>query len=108
MGPLVSAGGIAAVAGFARSTVRHNVTINSLLPGPFDTDRLNALMATQAQAAGITAAEMMARRGEGNPAGHVGNPEEFGDLCAYLCSAQAGFITGQSIVIDGGDYRGLF
>lgn len=86
------------VAGIARKTVRHNVTINSLLPGPFDTDRLRAVV-PEAQRA-----QRMAQ----NPAGRFGQPEEFGEACAFLCSAQAGYITGQNLLIDGGAYPGTF
>ncbi len=102
------AGLIAAVSGFSRTAVRHNVTINSILPGPFATDRLNSLMETIARNTGTTAEEALRKREQGNPSGRIGAPEEFGDLCAYLCSSQAGFITGQSLLIDGGEYRGLF
>jgi 3-oxoacyl-[acyl-carrier protein] reductase len=86
------------VAGPARKTVRHNVTINNLLPGPFDTDRLRAVVPEHLRA------ERMAQ----NPAGRFGDPEEFGEACAFLCSAQAGYITGQNLLIDGGAYPGTF
>ena len=86
------------VAGLARKTVRHNVTINGLLPGPFDTDRLRAM---------VPADQWEARR-LANPAGRFGQPEEFGEACAFLCSAQAGYITGQNLLIDGGAYPGVF
>ncbi|MBI3446929.1 MAG: SDR family oxidoreductase [Magnetospirillum sp.] len=95
------------VAGLARKTVRHNVTINNLLPGPFDTDRIKAVMAGQAKAEGISLDEAMERRREANPAGRFGDPAEFGDACAFLCSAQAGFITGQNLLLDGGAFPGV-
>jgi len=94
------------VAGIARQTVRHNVTINNLLPGPFDTDRLNATLVGAARASGRSLEAVRQERMAQNPAARFGNPAEFGDACAYLCSAQAGFITGQNLLIDGGAYPG--
>lgn len=96
------------VAGLARSTVQHNVTINNLLPGAFDTDRMASLLKAAAQASGRSAEEERRARESANPAKRMGDPAEFGDACAYLCSAQAGFITGQNLLLDGGDYRGTF
>jgi 3-oxoacyl-[acyl-carrier protein] reductase len=96
------------VAGLARQTVRHNVTINGLLPGPFDTDRLRSSIEFNAKKLGKSPAEVAQARMQANPAGRFGTIEEFGDACAYLCSAQAGFVTGQNFLIDGGDYRGTF
>jgi 3-oxoacyl-[acyl-carrier protein] reductase len=96
------------VAGLSRKTVRHNVTINNLLPGPFDTDRLRANFEFNAKAAGKSVEELRRARAEANPAGRFGTAEEFGDACAYLCSAQAGFITGQNLLMDGGAYPGTF
>lgn len=96
------------VAGIARKTVRHNVTINNLLPGPFDTDRLSQTIAAAAKSAGKQVEQVRAERAAANPAGRFGDPAEFGDLCAYLCSAQAGYITGQNFLIDGGAYPGTF
>jgi 3-oxoacyl-[acyl-carrier protein] reductase len=96
------------VAGLARNTVQHNVTINNLLPGPFDTDRLRSNFAFNAQRLGKTADELARKRQEENPAKRFGTPQEFGDACAYLCSAQAGFITGQNLLLDGGAYPGTF
>ena len=96
------------VAGLARKTVRQNVTINSLLPGPFDTDRLRSNFAFNAQKTGKTVEELRKIRAEANPAGRFGTIEEFGDACAYLCSAQAGYITGQNLLMDGGSYPGTF
>ncbi len=93
-------------AGIARETVRHNVTINGLLPGPFNTDRLAATVAARAKKDGITVEEALRRVGESNPAGRVGEPEEFGQACAFLCSAGAGFITGQNLLLDGGNFPG--
>ncbi len=96
------------VAGVARKTVRDNVTINNLLPGPFETDRLAATIQAAAKAQGRDAAEVRRERMAANPAGRFGTPEEFGQMCAYLASAQAGYITGQNILIDGGAYPGTF
>jgi len=94
------------VAGLARKTVAHNVTINNLLPGPFDTDRLTQTLAAAAQADGISMAEMRERRRLQNPAQRYGTPEEFGAFCAFLCSVQAGYMTGQNLLLDGGAYPG--
>jgi 3-oxoacyl-[acyl-carrier protein] reductase len=95
------------VAGIARKTVINNVTINGLLPGPFDTDRLRGSVAVaEAQKRGISVDHLIAEHGKSNPAGRVGNPEEFGLFCAFLCGAKAGFITGQNILLDGGAFPG--
>ena len=96
------------VAGLARKTVRHGVTVNNLLPGPFDTDRLRANLEFNARAAGKSYEEVRRARMEANPAGRFGTIEEFGDACAWLCSAQAGFVTGQNLLLDGGAYPGTF
>ncbi len=96
------------VAGVARKTVAHNVTINNLLPGPFDTDRLRDNIAFEAKAKGIGVEEAAAARAGGNPSGRFGTPEEFGAACAFLCSVHAGYITGQNILLDGGGYPGTF
>jgi 3-oxoacyl-[acyl-carrier protein] reductase len=96
------------VAGLARKTVRHGVTVNNLLPGPFDTDRLRANLEFNARAAGKSYEEVRRAREEANPAGRFGTIEEFGDACAWLCSARAGFVTGQNLLLDGGAYPGTF
>jgi len=96
------------VAGIARQTVAHNVTINGLLPGPFDTDRLRGNMVFNAQKLGKTVEELAKARAEANPAKRFGTIEEFGDACAFLCSANAGFITGQNLLMDGGAFPGTF
>jgi len=96
------------VAGLSRRTVRHNVTINGLLPGPFDTDRLRGNFEHNAKASGKSVEEVRRARAESNPSGRFGTAEEFGDACAYLCSAQAGYITGQNLLMDGGAYPGTF
>lgn len=96
------------VAGLARKTVAHNVTINNLLPGQFDTDRLKQTMAAAAKGAGKTVEETFEARRRQIPAQRFGTSEEFGAVCAFLCSAQAGYMTGQNILLDGGNYPGLF
>jgi len=96
------------VAGLSRQTVAHNVTINGLLPGPFDTDRLRSNLKFNAQKTGKTEAELEKTRMEANPARRFGTVEEFGAACAFLCSAHAGFITGQNLLMDGGAYPGTF
>lgn len=93
------------VAGLARQVARHNVTINNLLPGPFLTDRLRSNMAAQAAKEGRPVEEAIAARGKANPAGRVGDPEEFGAACAFLCSAHSGFIVGQNLLLDGGAFN---
>jgi 3-oxoacyl-[acyl-carrier protein] reductase len=96
------------VAGLARKTVRSNVTINALLPGPFETDRLRSNLEFNSKATGKPVDELRRVRTEANPAGRFGTIEEFGDACAFLCSAQAGYITGQNLLLDGGAYPGTF
>lgn len=96
------------IAGLSRTTVKHNVTINNLLPGFFMTDRNRQTMGAFAKDRGITIEQAIAERLQHIPAGRQGNPAEFGDACAYLCSAQAGFVTGQNFLIDGGAYPGTF
>ncbi|HET7668837.1 MAG TPA: SDR family oxidoreductase [Burkholderiales bacterium] len=96
------------VAGLSRQTVKHNVTINSLLPGFFLTDRNRATVSAFAKEKGMTEEQALAERLKTIPAGRQGDPAEFGDACAYLCSAQAGFITGQNLLLDGGAYPGTF
>jgi 3-oxoacyl-[acyl-carrier protein] reductase len=95
------------VAVLARQTARHNVTVNGLLPGRFDTERLRANLRFAADRAGRTPEEEAERARAEIPAGRFGNPDEFGATCAFLCSAHAGFITGQNIVLDGGAFPGL-
>ncbi|MFQ5936293.1 MAG: SDR family oxidoreductase [Acidiferrobacterales bacterium] len=94
------------VAGLARKTVRHNVTINNLLPGPFETDRLRATVQGVADASGRRFEDVWTERQRSNPAGRFGDPAEFGAACAFLCGRQAGYITGQNVLIDGGAYPG--
>ena len=96
------------IAGISRQTVAHNVTINGLLPGPFDTDRLRGNLKFNAQKLGKTEAELEKVRVEANPAKRFGTIEEFGAACAFLCSAHTNFITGQNWLIDGGSFPGAF
>lgn len=96
------------VAGLARKTVRYNVTINNLLPGAFNTDRITTTLEAAAQNTGKSVAELRTERENGIPAGRFGQPSEFGAACAYLCSQQAGYVTGQNFLIDGGAYPGTF
>jgi 3-oxoacyl-[acyl-carrier protein] reductase len=95
------------VAGVSRTTVKDNVTINNLLPGPFETDRIAEVIAGEAKAKGIGEDEARAGRMAANPSGRFGRPEEFGAACGWLCSANAGFITGQNILLDGGAFPGV-
>ena len=102
------AGLTAFVGGIARQVAASNVTINSILPGAFLTDRLRTIAAGAAKAQGITPDEVLAARTKTIPAGRLGDPDEFGRLCAYLASAHAGYITGQNFLIDGGTFPGAF
>ena len=102
------AGLTAFLAGVARSVAQHNVTINFMLPGPFDTDRLRTNLKFNAQKLGKTEAELEKVRIQANPAKRFGNIEEFGAACAFLCSTHAGFITGQNLLLDGGIFPGAF
>jgi 3-oxoacyl-[acyl-carrier protein] reductase len=91
--------------GLARQVARHNVTINGLLPGPFLTDRLRSGMEFEARQQNVTFDDILARRSATNPTGRVGDPEEFGDACAFLCAASSGFIVGQNLLLDGGAFN---
>ena len=93
------------VAGLARQVAQYNVTINNLLPGPFLTDRLRSGIEFEARRQNISFEEMLARRSATNPAGRVGDPDEFGDACAFLCAASSGFIVGQNLLLDGGAFN---
>jgi 3-oxoacyl-[acyl-carrier protein] reductase len=96
------------VAGLARSTIAHGVTINNLLPGTFDTQRLANNFAAQAQREGRTVEAVKTARLKKHPAHRFGQPSELGHTCAFLCSVHAGYITGQNILLDGGSFRGVF
>ena len=96
------------VAGLSRKTVSRGVTINNLLPGPFDTDRLRGTATARARQNNRTIDDELAAMAQLNPAGRLGTPEEFGAACAFLCSMHAGYITGQNWLLDGGGYPGTF
>ncbi|RFU44401.1 SDR family oxidoreductase [Paraburkholderia sp. DHOC27] len=95
-------------AGLARRVASHNVTVNNLLPGGFDTDRTRANVTALAKEANQSVVEAMAHEMRKVPAGRLGTAQEFGAACAFLCSTHAGFITGQNLLIDGGAYPGTF
>lgn len=103
----VRAGLTGFIAGLSREVAAHNVTINNLLPGKFDTDRLRTNMNKRAVAHGHTLDQELALQAQNVPAKRIGVPPEFGHACAFLCSAHAGYIVGQNLVIDGGAYRGV-
>ena len=96
------------VAGLARTTIAKGVTINNMLPGTFDTARLAGNFAAQAQREGSNAEAVRQARIAKHPARRLGQPEEFGAACAFLCSAHAGYINGQNLLMDGGSFSGVF
>ena len=96
------------VAGLSRDTVKHNVTINNILPGIFDSDAQKNHIRSMVSMTGKSFEQMWEERARATPAGRYGRVEEFGAYCAFLCSAQAGYITGQNLLIDGGAYPGTF
>jgi 3-oxoacyl-[acyl-carrier protein] reductase len=98
------------VAGLSRQPqlAGRNVTLNSLLPGSFDTDRLKQGFRANAAKAGVTPEELADRRRVLVPAQRFGTAAEFGEFCAFICSAQAGYLTGQNILLDGGAYPGTY
>jgi 3-oxoacyl-[acyl-carrier protein] reductase len=83
------------------------ITVNNIAPGPIMTDRLADILAARAKNLGVTPEKQLARLAETIPVRRLGQPNEIGDLCAYLCSTQAGYITGQTIVVDGGINRSI-
>jgi 3-oxoacyl-[acyl-carrier protein] reductase len=102
------AGLTAFLAGVARSVAASNVTINFLLPGVFDTDRLRSNFEAAAKKKGISVEAAKEERMAVVPAKRIGDPDEFGAACAFLCSSHAGYITGQSLLMDGGAFPGTF
>ena len=96
------------LAGVARNVAEHNVTINNVMPGYFDTERLRNGFAATAKRTGTSADEVAEQWVGSVPARRFGSPQEFGQACAFLCSAQAGYITGQSLLLDGGLYPSAF
>ncbi len=99
---------IAVLAGLAREVAPSGITINSLLPGAFLTDRLRGRAAQVAKEQGKSVDEALADMAAGAPARRIGEPKDFGDWCAFFASQQAGYITGQNLVMDGGTYPGMF
>lgn len=95
------------IAGISREVAQHNVTINNLLPGKFETDRLRSSSAKRAALNQRTLEQELEFQAQTIPARRIGQPPEFGHACAFLCSAYASYITGQNLVIDGGAYRGV-
>ena len=92
-------------AGLARQVAKEGVTINGLLPGPFDTDRLRSGMEFEAKKTGRPLGEIASERAQQNPSRRFGTAEEFGAACAFLCSVHAGYITGQNLLMDGGAFN---
>lgn len=96
------------MAGLSRQTVGRNVTVNTILPGIVDSDGQREHIAGMLEGTGKTFDEVWAARAADNPAGRYGRPEEIGAYFAFLCSAHAGFVTGQNLLIDGGGYPGTY
>lgn len=96
------------VRGVAPTVAAKNVTINNLLPEQFETDRLRKNLGFLAQKKGTSLDEEIASQHASAPAGRFGRPEEFGKVCAFLCSEHTGYLTGQNILLDGGRYPGVF
>jgi 3-oxoacyl-[acyl-carrier protein] reductase len=102
------AGLTAFLSGVAREVAAKGVTINNILPGPFDTDRIRGTMEKMAAQQGRSVDELKRERTAQNPMRRFGTAEEFGKVCAFLCSVHAGYITGQNILMDGGAFQGTF
>jgi 3-oxoacyl-[acyl-carrier protein] reductase len=96
------------VAGLAREVAQHGVTINSMLPGNFATDRLRSYARAMAEKENTSFEKMWTQLERANPSRRIGKPEEFGAVCAFLSSEHASYITGQNILLDGGAYPGVF
>ena len=96
------------VAGLSRQVASTGVTINNLLPGPFDTDRLQSNLRRSAEQAGVPLEQIAAERAKANPTGRFGRPEEFGATCVFLCSTHAAYMTGQNVLLDGGAFNSTF
>lgn len=98
------------IAGLARQArlAGNNVTVNNLLPGPFETERLQKTLSAAAQANGASVESIAEQRRKNVPAQRFGRPDEFGAYCAFICGAQSGFLTGQNLLLDGGSYPGTF
>jgi 3-oxoacyl-[acyl-carrier protein] reductase len=102
------AGLTAFLAGVARSVADKNVTINNLLPGNFDTQRLHSNQESAAKRSNSSVEDVIRQAKARIPAKRFGTPEEFGNVCAFLCSVHAGYMTGQNILLDGGVYPAAF
>jgi 3-oxoacyl-[acyl-carrier protein] reductase len=85
----------------------YGITVNNIAPGPIMTDRITEILSARAKSSGITPEEQFERLAATIPVRRMGQPNEIGDLCAYLCSRQAGYLTGQTIVVDGGINRSI-
>jgi 3-oxoacyl-[acyl-carrier protein] reductase len=96
------------LAGVARTVASKNVTINHILPGKFDTDRIRGSIEFAARKAGMSVEEQSIKQAAEIPAGRFGTADEFGKVCAFLCSTHAGYMTGQSFLLDGGAYPSAF
>lgn len=96
------------IAGLSRTTPHRNVTINNVLPGPFETDRLWSTFEASAKATSQPIDDLVEARRNANPAKRFGTPAEFGAVCAFLCSVHASYMTGQNILLDGGAFPGTF
>jgi 3-oxoacyl-[acyl-carrier protein] reductase len=96
------------VAGIARELAASGITLNNLLPGNFATDRLRSYAASLAKRDGVSFEEAWRRLEQANPAKRIGDPQEFGSICAFVCSEHAAYINGQNLLIDGGAYPGVF
>ena len=92
-------------AGIARQVAKDGVTINGLLPGPFDTDRLRSGMIVEAKKTGRALEDIAKERAAQNPSRRFGTAAEFGAACAFLCSTHASYITGQNLLMDGGAFN---
>ena len=106
IGPRIGLTGV--LSGLSKSVVKHNVTVNQMLPERFDTDRQQQMAQLVMKLRGVTYDEARAEQEASIKAGRLGRPEEFGDAFAFLCSAQAGYISGQNLQLDGGSYEGVF
>lgn len=102
------AGLTAFLAGVGRTYASRNVTVNNLLPGKMDTDRLRGGIEAAASASGRSVDDIRAAQAGEIPAGRFGTAEEFGRICAFYCSAHAAYVTGQNVLIDGGLYPAAF